>query len=62
MAYRPPSVVSLFTAIGVTAILVVGIIALRRAAVGYLIFWCLALGAVIAFNVWAFLGSRRNRP
>lgn len=50
--------VSLFTAVGLTVILAVGIVALRGVPVGYLVFWCVALGAVIAFNVWAWRGSR----
>lgn len=60
VSYRPPSVVSLFTGIGVTVILVAGLVALRRANPAYLVIWSVALVAVIAFNVWAFIGSRHR--
>ncbi|MGA8115187.1 MAG: hypothetical protein WCA46_16105 [Actinocatenispora sp.] len=60
MVYRPPSAVSLFTGIATTVILVVGIVLLRHAAVGYLVFWCVALSAVTAFNLWAWFGSREG--
>jgi hypothetical protein len=53
-------VVSLFTGIGVTVILVAGLVALRRANPAYLVIWSVALVAVIAFNVWAFIGSRHR--
>lgn len=60
MAYRPPSAVSLFTAVGLVPVLAVGIVLLRHAAVGYLVFWCVALCAVIAFHLWAWFGARED--
>jgi hypothetical protein len=61
MRDRPPtSAVSLFTAIGTTAILVVGVVGLtlRHAALGSWLLWCVALLAGIGANVWAFFSTR----
>ncbi|WAL69461.1 hypothetical protein ORV05_17360 [Amycolatopsis cynarae] len=61
---RPPtSAVSLFTAIGTTLILAVGVVglALRHAALGYWLLWCVALVAGVAVNAWAYFITRGGR-
>jgi hypothetical protein len=56
----PPSAVSLFTAVGTTGILAVGVLGLvlRHAALGWWLLWCVALVVVIGLNAWAFFASR----
>jgi hypothetical protein len=61
MRDRPPaSAVSLFTAIGTAAILMVGVVGLtlRHAALGYWVLWCVAPAAGIGANAWAFFRTR----
>jgi hypothetical protein len=58
----PPSAVSLFTAVGLLIILVIGLVGLiaRHAAPGYWVVWCLVLLAGVGFNAWAWFGNRRS--
>jgi hypothetical protein len=61
MPERPPSAVSLFTAVGGTIILAIGIVALVRHAVpGYFALWLAGLAVVIGLNLWAAGGLRKK--
>lgn len=62
MARRPPSAISMFTAVGIGIALIPGIIGLFLGWVPtYFVFAFVVLAVLIGFNLWASRGSRGGR-